>query len=347
MGARSVTAIVALAITVLVGSARAQDADVQAELLFREGKELLKKGKVAEACDKFQASERAAHDLDTVVNLADCRERNGELATSWALFLKAASEARTSKQDALEKLARKRAKALEGKLPHLTIEVPAGSAVDGLAITRDGEPVDPALWGSAVPTDAGTYTIEATAPGRRAWSATVTVEAGHGKAGPAKISVPPLEELPEEVRPPDDPPPPIDDGAPPDDRPGPPPRPRRGGGRKTLGLVLGGTGAAITIGGAVFGLLAKGKLDEAERLCGGDHSCDDPAQTVQANLLNDDAALYGNVSTALVGVGVGALATGLVLYLTAPSGGGGEHALRVSPELTEGGFAVTVSGRLR
>jgi hypothetical protein len=92
---------------------------------------------------------------------------------------------------------------------------------------------------------------------------------------------------------------------------------------------------------------AKGKLDEAERLCGGDHSCDDPAQTVQANLLNDDAALYGNVSTALVGVGVGALATGLVLYLTAPSGGGGEHALRVSPELTEGGFAVTVSGRLR
>lgn len=339
--------VVAWSILLAASTGHAQDADVEAEHLFREGKELLKKGKIAEACVKFEASERAAHDLATLVNLADCRERNGELATSWALFLKAASEARTSKQDALEKVARKRAKALEGKLSYLTVAVPAGSRVDGLEIRRDGEAIDAALWDSAVPTDVGSYTIEATAPGHRAWTATVRVDRGHDKAEPASISVPPLEKLPDEVKP--DLPPPDEDRPPPppDDEPEPP-APRRGGsGRRTLGLVIGGAGGLATIGGVVFGVLAKGKLDKAEDLCGTDHACDDPALTVQANALSDDAALYGNVSTVLVGVGVAGLATGLVLYLTAPSGGGGdEHALRITPEVREGGFAVSISGVL-
>ena len=349
MGERFVTCVVALSILLVAAVGHAQDADVEAELLFREGKELLKKGQVAAACDKFEASERASHDLDTVVNLADCRERNGQLASSWALFLKAASEARNLGQDALEKTARKRAKKLEGKLSYLTITVPAASRVDGLAIARNGERLDAALWDSAVPTDVGSYTIEATAPGHRAWTATVLVDRGHVRGEPASLSVPVLEKLPEETPPDEPPPPPPDEERPPDEEPLPE-APRRGGGsgRKTLGLVIGGTGAALTLGGAVFGFLAKGKLDEAESLCGGDHACDEPAQTMQANQLNDDASLFGNVSTALVGVGVGALATGLVLYLTAPPGGGDddEHALRVAPELTGDGFAVTLSGVL-
>jgi hypothetical protein len=347
MGERFVTIVVTLSVLLVAAPARAQDGDVEAELLFREGKELLKKGKVADACDKFEASERASHDLDTVVNLADCRERNGQLASSWALFLKAASEARTLQQDALEKTARKRARKLESKLSYLTISVPVASRVDGLAITRNGQSVDAALWDSAVPTDVGTYTIEANAPGHRAWSATVLVDRGHDKGEPASLSVPVLETLPaEEV--PDEPPPPDEDGPPPDDDPLPEAPRRGGGGRKTLGLVIGGTGAAMAIGGVVFGFLAKGKLDEAESLCGDDHACDDPALTMQANRLSDKASTYGNVSTVLVGAGVAALATGLVLYLTAPSGGAGddEHALRIAPELTGDGFAVSISGVL-
>ena len=53
-------------------------ANPQAEALFRDGKELMKQGKVAEACTAFEGSERTEHSLVTLMNLADCREKNGQ-----------------------------------------------------------------------------------------------------------------------------------------------------------------------------------------------------------------------------------------------------------------------------
>ena len=51
------------------------------------------------------------------------------------------------------------------------------------------------------------------------------------------------------------------------------------------------------------------------------------------------------MSTVLVGVGLAAVATGVVLYVTAPKhGGAAEHALRVVPTAGPGGFGLTAAG---
>jgi hypothetical protein len=44
--------------------------------------------------------------------------------------------------------------------------------VPGLAITRDGQPMPQAEWGTPVPVDMGTHEVTAEAPGRPRWSAT-------------------------------------------------------------------------------------------------------------------------------------------------------------------------------
>ena len=74
-----------LALLISAGTAVAQPGDtVGAEALFREGKRLLKDGKTAEACDKFAASDHLDRSAGTLLNLADCREKNHQLATDAA-----------------------------------------------------------------------------------------------------------------------------------------------------------------------------------------------------------------------------------------------------------------------
>src|SRR5258706_2505083 len=120
-------------------------ASPQAEALFRDGKQLMKDGKIADACAAFEGSERAEHNIATVLSAADCREKNQQYASAWALFLQAESQTRSdpSKQ-MLNTTARTRANALEPKLSYLTIEVP--DRVPELVIGRDGNGVDAAEW---------------------------------------------------------------------------------------------------------------------------------------------------------------------------------------------------------
>ena len=60
------------------GRVGAQSA-AQAEALFRQGKEQMAAGKYAEACAAFEASQKAEAATSTLLNLANCREKNGEL----------------------------------------------------------------------------------------------------------------------------------------------------------------------------------------------------------------------------------------------------------------------------
>src|ERR1043166_3762122 len=108
-------------------------ASPQAEALFRDGKRLMKEGKLAEACAAFEGSERAEHNIATLMSLADCREKNRQFASAWALFLQAESPTRAAaKQKALNKAARERAVALEPKLSYLTINVADESRIPDL-----------------------------------------------------------------------------------------------------------------------------------------------------------------------------------------------------------------------
>jgi hypothetical protein len=161
-------------------TARAQSAAAQAEILFRQGKDQLAKGQIAEACAAFDASQKLEPTIATLLNQASCREKNGQLATAWGLFVEAARQTRTATDDAgrqMHRSASERAAKLEPRLSTLTITVLPENRIGGLEILRDNEVVDPGAWNRALPIDGGTYRITARAPGNAAWSSTVTIAA--------------------------------------------------------------------------------------------------------------------------------------------------------------------------
>lgn len=161
-------------------TSRAQPAGAQAEMLFRQGRDLMTAGKVAEACSAFQESQKLEPAVTTLLNLAGCREKLGQLASAWGLFLDAERQTRSASDAATQQLhgiAQDHAQKLEPRLSTLTITVPSDSRVGGLEVLRDGETVDVGTWNKALPIDGGTYKISARAPGNAEWSTTVTVGA--------------------------------------------------------------------------------------------------------------------------------------------------------------------------
>src|SRR5258707_10266347 len=116
-------------IFLLLGAPRTALADVSptdkatAQALFDQAKQLAVAGKYAEACPKFEESERLDPGIGTQFQLANCYEHAGRIASAWTLFLEVASVSRGAKQPEREKVARERAAALETKIPKLTITV--------------------------------------------------------------------------------------------------------------------------------------------------------------------------------------------------------------------------------
>lgn len=166
-------------LVVMTASAAAQPAGVQAEALFRQGKEQMAAKKYAEACALFASSQKLEPSLVTLLNEANCREKNGQLATAWGLFVDAARQSRSQTDDAAKMMnttATARAGKLEPRLSKLAINVAADRQMPGLEVVRDRDRVDPALWNHALPVDGGTYKVIARAQGYTEWSATVTIK---------------------------------------------------------------------------------------------------------------------------------------------------------------------------
>jgi hypothetical protein len=177
----------------LVIAARVASADPGAEALFREGRDLLKAGKLEEACDRFARSEAIEPKVGTALNLGDCREHQGLFADAWEAFVAAQSLASRDNDDRRAEAAR-RAAALEPKLAHL--QITAANRPPGLAITRNGRPIDVAALDSELPVDPGSYEVVATAPGYKPASA----HAQLGVGGHATAALPALDVDPAAVR---------------------------------------------------------------------------------------------------------------------------------------------------
>jgi hypothetical protein len=159
-----------------------------AQLLFDDGRRLMGLGQYADACPKLEQSQRLAPAIGTEFNLADCWEHQGRLASAWAAFLDVAELTHKRGETDRERAARARAASLQPKLARLSIEVPAARRVGDLEVRRDGEVVREALWGVAVPVDAGDHRVEARATGRQPWSAMLHVTDGRA----ATIQMPEL-----------------------------------------------------------------------------------------------------------------------------------------------------------
>lgn len=194
-----ITALLCLITSTATSSA--QPAGAQAEVLFREGRDLMAAGKTAEACTAFEQSQKLEPTISTLMNLAGCREKLGQLATAWGLFLEAERQTRSATATAgrqLHDVAQSRAKKLETRVSKLAINVPEKSSFDGLEVTRNEDRVNPAMWNRALPVDGGTYIITARAPGSNDWSTKVTVS----NEGDIKtVEIPDLRHLPRDFEP--------------------------------------------------------------------------------------------------------------------------------------------------
>jgi hypothetical protein len=336
--------VVTLVVSVgVVHPAHAQDSSV-AERLFREGKKLMGEKKYAEACKAFEGSYRKDAAVTTLMNLADCREKNLQFATAWGYFLDVVRISRErSDAAAFGAPATARAQKLESKLSYLIINVPAASHVEGLHITRNGVDVDEAEWNTDIPIDGGEYIIEGKAPGYEAWSTKIIVGPANDKKS---INVPSFRARPvTDVR---DVQPPPDGGKPGTGgnitTPVGPERDTGGdGGKKTAIIVISG-GAAVLVGGLAVGYLSMGKWRDAQDICGADRFCDNATQRAEAEDIIKGAKTLGNVSTALVASGAIIGGAGTYLYIRARKKSSEHASLRVTPVVSGEAAALVIGG---
>ncbi len=273
------------------------DAAVAAQELFDQGIKLMEAGKFAEACPKLEASNKAAPAPGTTINLADCYERTGRLASAWAKFLEAEPYFRNrTPPDPRADIAKTRAEALYPKLSRLTIDVPAASRVPGIVVKRDGDAVDDSQWGTGLPVDPGKHVVEVSAPGKESWKWEAEVGAG---GATVSVPVPVLKDAPSAV--------PTATTAPDTGMPL----------QKKIAIGAGAAGVAGLVLGGVFGGLTMGKVGDSNKSCvkqsDGTFRCD--AAGAQ---LRDDAKGLSMISTVGLIAGGVLAAGGVVLWLTAP-----------------------------
>lgn len=171
-------AILCLAATVTT-SAFAQSPHEEAKKLFEQGRQLMAQEEVAKACAAFEGSLQLEPDPVTLLSLADCREKNAQLATAWRLFMEAERQTHATSDATLKRLnalAAARGGKLLPRLSRIMIDVAPDHRLYGLYVWRAGEFVDSDTWSQLQPIDGGVYKIDASAPGHNPWSSTVKVK---------------------------------------------------------------------------------------------------------------------------------------------------------------------------
>jgi hypothetical protein len=327
---------------------------LKAQALFAEGRKLAQSGNYQQACGKFEQSLRFNVGIGTQFNLADCWEHVGRIASARAVFLGAAATAHAAGQTEREQVAKARADALEPRLLRLVIDVRATDPK--LVIRRNQVVVEHDGWNSATPVDPGVYLIEATAPGKRAWSARVTVPFNATEA--VAVTVPPLEssaaacapkdaEIAEVRAPEADPEP---DAPKPSllaaDKPAPlvAEQPTRSARQTAYSLAVAGFGVASLVVGTALALEYKAKNDDAKLICPSSIGCSAYQIKAHGDFVSDAKAFRAG---SFVGFGVGgaALVGAAVMYF-APIWPAQHYGFVAAPFVAaDGSWGAAASGR--
>jgi hypothetical protein len=311
-GLRCAVAIAGVVLTLQPTSARADGGDAaSAEFMFQQAMKLMAKGKYADACPRLEESQRLDPGVGTLLYLADCYEKVGRTATAWATFHEAENAARNAGHRVRQITAQKRAAALEPRLSKLMVTVPAATVTPELTVRRDGLEVARVVWGTGMPVDPGPHEIEASAPGKLPWKTTVSVARNKDLV---EVSIPALADAP--------PPPPSSQPpngttpatlATPRLTPTPDAHPRWKSTQGLAALITGGAGVVAMGASLGLGIGARARFDESSTYCV-DSLCDQTGVALRAEAKN--TALAGTI---VFVVGATAVATGAVLWFTAPS----------------------------
>ena len=286
--------ILMLACLCVARSAIASDAT--AEALFRAGREAMDRGDYAQACSQFQESQRLEPAGGTAFNLAACFEKLGRVASAWKTYREAAE--RLPAGDARVRMSEDQARALESRLPKLTLRAAPGAGA--IEVELNGVALGAATLGLALPVDPGEQRIAVRAQGREARELTVVLAEKESKevvlspgapVAPGGAESAPAKTAPASSQPADD-----------------------GSGRRTAGWVVGGVGLAGLTVSLVTGMMV---LDKKSTV---DDECTDDVCSSTGDEAASSGRTLSTVSTAAFVVGAVGLGVGAYLLLSAPSG---------------------------
>ena len=250
--------------------ARAQVSDAEraaARDLFKQGDELQRAGKFAEALDKFQRAEQVIHAPTNVLRIAECQAAMGRLVeaaesyrqvTRWQLAAGSPPAFQSAIDQAKGELAQ-----VEPRVPKVLVQVtpppPQGSQPQ---LVIDGATVPFALVGEQIPLDPGEHKLQATAAGQASPEVTVNLKERETKnvalqlqpvpGGGAVVAPPPAGG----GTPPPPPPPYGSNAMPPGTPPPPPPVVMEGAPeavrpRSNLGILIGAHLGAVAPAGRI------------------------------------------------------------------------------------------------
>jgi len=216
-------------LVVATWGAAAHAADPRAEELFREGRAAMDAQSWDLACAKFEESLSLESAVGPLLNLAECREKQGKLARAYELWTRGLSS--MPADDGRRPLAERKLADLERRVPKLIVTAPAGAKV-----FVDGVEVAP---GQPVRVDPGARSIVVNVGEK---SQTITTRAEEGKVVPV-------------------------DGRPSDSRIIGPVRPDQAGPDYTPAIVALAVGGAGFIGFGVTGALYLGESSTVDEQC--------------------------------------------------------------------------------
>ncbi len=310
---RRIKALIACGVLLSAASASAAprtERAARAEALYNEGRALLDAGRITEACAKLAESQATDPATGTLLNLANCHEREGKLATALWEFTAARVRAKADERNERVEFADEHIRALEARVGKIVVRLARGTPADAV-VTLDGEVVAASEEGAATPVDPGTHLLRArSAAGTfekrvevREARQVVTIDVS--LAGTAEVPAKQAEK-------PAPPPPKVEES-------------------RSLGLpvVVLGVGVAAAGVGTFFGVKAFSAWDERNAGC-------TPAGCTEAGVAAGDRAQdYALGANIGVGVGIVALAAGTYLLV---------RELSASPSRTSPSARVSATG---
>jgi hypothetical protein len=264
--------------------------------VFNEGRQLASAGDWEHALPKFVEAQRLHPAAAILLNIAECHEHLNRLASAWGAWKQAEIVARAANDASREHEAAQHAAALVPQLAKLAIVVPPATRLPALEVRKDGALVGEGQWGSALPVDVGSHTIEATAPGHKAWSTVVRVETNGSSAS---VEIPALDVLAS---------------------PGPSgqaPAPFWST-QRIAGASVGSVGFVGALIGAALGGVALSKASSLKS--GGQCNAGLTVCNSTGLSLDQGAATLGNAATGMLVVGGAALVAGVVVFATGSAG---------------------------
>lgn len=294
-------------------TASAQDSK-RADALFREGRRLLRAGKLDEACARFAASNQAEASVGALLSLGECELRRDHPSAAWRALRRAELLARALGDGERAEFAANRMREVGEDLGFVTLEIADRWRGAGLTVSIDGRTLLDAEIDRPIPLDPGRHQLRAEAPGAAPLSRELSATAGATDS--VAIELEPLAPRPVEPSPSDD---------------GP-------GARTIAGISMTAAGGVAIAAAITTGAVARSQWNDVK----GCRDRESPPCTLAEIDRGDAAQQKADIATGLFVTGALVAGAGLALWLTAePDAQGSGDGVALSPVI--GGDLVGLS----